>query len=138
MEEEKVTTNELTPKKSNVLRTVKRKLKKLDKKWRIAILVVLIAGVAVGTFFLLRVAFTQSPEERLNLIVSDYYTREIEPASQKGTSYTLVLKNLKTLGYDVSSFEEDGCSLDSYAVIYLNNTGDGAPYIIDTKLVGCQ
>lgn len=142
---EKTKSNE---KKSLIIRIkllfgrIKQWFKKLKKPWKISILALLIIAVVVAIFFVLKMLFYTSPDEQLQKIAENYYKENIVPAEKRSTSYTLVLSNLQKIGYDVSSFEKAGCSLDSYAVIFLSNPKEPdfnkLEYRINTNLVDCE
>ncbi|MDL2327351.1 hypothetical protein LJC64_01645 [Ruminococcaceae bacterium OttesenSCG-928-A11] len=124
------------------LKALYRKIKKLNRPWKIGILAVFVIVIAVIVFFVIRAIIPSSPDERLRQMADDYYTEKIVTSERRSTSYTLVLSNMKKIGYDVTPFESAGCSLSSYAVIYLSNPKetdiDKIDYHIDTKLVDCE
>ena len=120
-----------------------KQLKKIPNKWRkIALLVLVIIVIAGGVFAGYKILSASTPESRMREIADDYYADKIETAAKRSSSYTLILKNMKRIGYDVSYFEKEGCSLDSYAIIYLhdgaNGSNDKASYDVETKLIDCE
>lgn len=123
-------------------RKVEQWYKQLKRQWKIAILAILIAIVAIIAFLIIKTAFFPSPDVRLRRMAEDYYSEKIVTAEKRSTSYTLVLSNMQKIGYDVSPFERAGCSLDSYAVIFLTNPNETDAKKIDhqvsTKLIDCK
>ncbi len=130
---------------SRVRNWFKRWLKKIQKtpKLRvIALAVLIVIVVAIGAFVAYRILSSSTPENKIRQIADDYYTEKIETATKKSSSYTLILKNMKQIGYDVDYFEKEGCSLDSYVIIYLNEqsgeSADKNDYRTETKLINCE
>lgn len=96
-----------------------------------------------GTVLLLRAILSPpTAETALNNLADTYYQENILTSEKKMNSYTLVVKNLKKLGFDTSEFDSYGCSDNSRVIVQITNPQETdaskITYQTETVLVDCQ
>jgi hypothetical protein len=105
------------------------------KGWVVAIVLFFVA--IFGSVALLRYIFNpHTGSEAMESLANKYYNEKIVNSAQKSSSYTIVAKNMRLLGYDISEIESYGCSADSYAIIFIDPS-TGKINEIATKMSGC-
>lgn len=98
--------------------------------------IIIIAGLLVAAAIFIFARTPHSGSAAMETLAREYYADKIVNSPTKSNSYTLVAKNLKLLGYDISTIESFGCSPDSYAVVFLDPT-NGEISDLKIEMSGC-
>jgi hypothetical protein len=104
-----------------VIRNMVHKIKSGNRKATVVAVVVVVLVVILGVFLILQhINRPRSAEAAMEKLAKKYYKEKIVDSPKKSSSYTIVVKNIKALGYDTSEVEKYGCSATSYAIIYID------------------